>query len=215
MLVPPAVLLHNRCGENMMQRKVWLAAFASFTTACVGFWGYSVTQDRAAALRDIERQTATTARLLEEQAERAFEAGEHLLSMLAEIGRPQALRQPDAGQRAFERVRAAAQRSPQIGSAWILSAQGENLLDSWSWPPRPSGGARRGYFRAHQEGWQGLFIGPPESGSVTGTDRFTMSRPCSTSKASSRPSPWSACTPITSRSSIGRQGSFPGPRSAC
>ena len=161
----------------MMQRKVWLAALASFTTACVGFWGYSVTQDRAAALRDIERQTATTARLLEEQAERAFEAGEHLLSLLVEIGRPEVLRQPGAGERAFERLRTAVERSPQIGSAWVLSARAENLLDSWSWPPEPGGGARRGYFRAHQDGWRDLFIGPPETGSVTGTSRFTLSRP--------------------------------------
>ena len=160
-----------------MQRKAWLAAFASFTTACVGFWGYSVTQDRAAALRDVERQTATTARLLEEQAERAFEAGEHVLSLLAEIGRPQVLRQPGAGERAFERLRAAIARSPQIGSAWILSARGDNLLDTSSWPPEAGDGARRGYFRAHQDGWRDLFIGPPEVGSLAGTSRFTLSRP--------------------------------------
>ena len=79
-----------------MQRKVWLAAFGSFTVACAGFWAYSVAQDRAATLGDVEQQTATTARLLEEHAERAFEAGEHVLSLMAEVGRPRYLRQ--AGQ---------------------------------------------------------------------------------------------------------------------
>jgi len=160
-----------------MQRRIWVAAFASFTTACVGFWAYSVTQDRAATLRDVERQTVTTARLLEEQAERTFEAGGLLLRLLAEIGQPQALRTPGAGQKAFERLRAAVESSPQIGSAWVLDARGDTLLDSWSWPPNPSNGAERGYFREHQSGRRDLYIGPPETGSVTGVNRFTLSRP--------------------------------------
>jgi PAS domain S-box-containing protein len=160
-----------------MQRRIWVAAFASFTTACVGFWAYSVTQDRAATLRDVERQTVTTARLLEEQAERTFEAGGLLLSLLAEIGQPEALRAPGAGQKAFERLRAAVESSPQIGSAWVLDAYGNNLLDSWSWPPRPSNGSQRGYFQEHKNGRRDLYIGPPEPGSVTGTNRFTLSRP--------------------------------------
>jgi PAS domain S-box-containing protein len=160
-----------------MQRKFWLVAFASFTTACTGFWAYSAQQDRAATLLEVERQTATTARLLEEHADRAIEAGEHVLGLMAEIGRPEAVRDPAAGRQAFERLRAAVERSPQIGSAWVLSAQGENLLDSWAYPPRPGSGAERSYFREHMSGQRDLVIGPPETGSVTGSSRFTLSRP--------------------------------------
>jgi PAS domain S-box-containing protein len=160
-----------------MQRKVWLAAFGSFTVACAGFWAYSVAQDRAATLGDVEQQTATTARLLEEHAERAFEAGEHVLSLMAEVGRPRYLRQAGAGRQAFERLRAAVERSPQIGSAWIIDGRGANLLDSWTWPPEPVSGAEREYFEAHRNGWRELFIGPPETGSVSGVSRFTLSRP--------------------------------------
>ncbi|HEX5794593.1 MAG TPA: hypothetical protein VFY19_02040, partial [Geminicoccaceae bacterium] len=160
-----------------MQRKVWLAAFGSFTVACAGFWAFSVAQDRAATLGEVEQQTATTARLLEEHAERAFEAGEHVLSLMAEVGRPRYLRQAGAGRQAFERLRAAVERSPQIGSAWILDGRGANLLDSWTWPPEPASGVEREYFQAHSDGRRELFIGPPETGSVSGITRFTLSRP--------------------------------------
>ena len=159
-----------------MQRKIWLVAFGSFTAACTGFWGHSVLQDRAATLLDVEQRTATTARLLEEHAERAIEAGEHVLSLMAEIGRPDTLRDVAAGQQAFERLRDTVELSPQIGSAWVLSAQGENLLDSWVYPPTPSEGAKRSYFQEHASGRRGLLIGPPEAGSMTGSSRFTLSR---------------------------------------
>jgi hypothetical protein len=160
-----------------MQRKIWLVAFASFTTACTGFWAYSAQQDRAATLLDVERETATTARLLEEHAERAFEAGEHVLTLISEMARPRALSEPSAGQQAFVRLRTAVERSPQIGSAWVLDARGDNRLDSWTYPPRPGNGAQRRYFQEHLKGWHDLYIGPPETGSVTGGSRFTVSRP--------------------------------------
>ncbi|HSA81846.1 MAG TPA: PAS domain S-box protein, partial [Geminicoccaceae bacterium] len=160
-----------------MQRRIWVVAFASFTTACVGFWAYAATQDRAATLRDVERQTVTTARLLEEQAERTFEAGGLLLSLLAEIGEPEVLRAPGAGQKAFERLRAAVESNPQIGAAWVLDAQGNSLLDSWSWPPKPNDGAQHGYFQEHKDGRRDLYIGPPEPGAGTSPNRFTLSRP--------------------------------------
>ena len=62
-----------------MQRTIWLAAFVAFALACLGLWGLSVRQDRAATLRDAAARTAAMADLLREHAARAIEAGDHIV----------------------------------------------------------------------------------------------------------------------------------------
>lgn len=159
-----------------MQRTAWIAAFALFTSFSLGVWLIEIFHDRTVEQRAVDQSTATTTGLLKEHAERALEAGTLILALMLDMAEDGDLAPERRGEMA-ERLQAVVDRSPQIGAAWVLDAEGTTVLDTWSIPPAPGNYAYREYFQVHQGGRDDLYIGKSETGSTSGRPRFTLSRP--------------------------------------
>ncbi len=161
-----------------MQRTTWLLAFALASTACAGLWVLSAQSDRRAVMQAARLQLATTARLLDQHADRALEAGDRAVrSAVQAVGDPRTLRESGRDSRLHEELRAITDGSPQLGSAWVMDAEGVTVAENWGFPPRLLGSfAHRPYFRAHEAGERGLHVGPLAVGPNMGRLRFTLSR---------------------------------------
>lgn len=158
-----------------MQRTSWIAAFALFAVFSAGVWLVEARNERAREVGEVEGTTAVTARLLKEHAARALEAGDLILLLMTDMARNGDL---ESGHHAatMERLKAVVDGSPQVGAGWFLDAAGNILFDSWTYPPKPANYAYRDYFQIHKGGLNGLHIGPTETGTTTGVQRFTLSR---------------------------------------
>lgn len=162
-----------------MQRLIWRTAFLAFfaTLACV--WVFVVLRDRAETLELAASRLDSTARVLEQHADRALEAGDRVVRSLVEIVAPLNLSDPGDAARAGGQIRRIIEDSPQISATWLKDAEGETKV---AHPTHPlasrDSGAQRDYFqavRANPGG--GLFIGAAGIGRATGRPRFTMARP--------------------------------------
>ena len=162
-----------------MQRMPWLLTFALASLACAGIWSLAARDDRRTVLGAARVQLAATARLLEQHADRALEAGDRALRIAVQAaGDPRTLHEGDRGPALHAVLRSLVDDSPQLGSAWLMDAEGVTLVENWSYPPRTVGAfAQRPYFRAHQQGEQGLHVGTIGIGTQMGQARFTLSRP--------------------------------------
>jgi PAS domain-containing protein len=162
-----------------VQRTSWLLAFAVATGACIGVWALTAWSDRQTVLEAAEASLAATARLLEQHADRALEAGDRMvLAAVEATGDPAGLADPARLATLHQRLRAIVQDSPQVASLWVMDAAGRNVVETWGHPPAPGPGfSTRPYFRTHRDGEGGLHIGQQAVGSVTRRPRFTLSRP--------------------------------------
>ena len=68
-----------------VHRTIWWSAFLAFSLACISVWGYAVYWDREATLARAQLRLEGTALLLEEHADRAFEAGDKMVQALVEL----------------------------------------------------------------------------------------------------------------------------------
>lgn len=159
-----------------MQRALWLFALVLFVLAVGGFWGLAIWQDREATLAEAGQRTATTARLLEENAVGVLEAGEKLLGHMAVMAQRWNLQDSAVAGAVFEDMRRMVRSTPQISAVWMLDRDGTSVFDTWSYPTEGRNYAYREYFRAHAEGVDGLYVGPTETGAKVGQRRFTLSR---------------------------------------
>lgn len=160
-----------------MQRAIWWAAFLIFALVCFGAWAAWVLVDRADTLAEAETRLGTTARLLDEHAARALEAGDNAVLALTDAAAGWDMKNPAHGSEIHRRLQRLIEGSPQISSAWMLDADGNAVLENWRYPPQSSGSfAHRSYFQIHRNGHAGLHIGPSDTGTVTGRQRFTISR---------------------------------------
>ncbi len=66
--------------QGVVPQRVWWAAFAAFTLVTAGGWGVVAWRERGDALAAAERQLRATARLLEQHADRAIDAGDVFLT---------------------------------------------------------------------------------------------------------------------------------------
>jgi PAS domain S-box-containing protein len=142
-------------------------------------WTLSVLADRRSVLKGAEANLDSTARLLEQHADRAFVAGDRAVqAAVAAVGDPAGLRAQGRAAALHERLRVLVADSRQLSSAWIMDRDGIALVESWSEQPSSVGSyAHRPYFQAHQAGERGMLIGSAARGSVSGRTRFTLSRP--------------------------------------
>ncbi len=161
-----------------MQRVIWGTTFVALTVLGSGAWVFEVVRDRAETLDLARERIESTARLLEQHADRAFSAGGRIIQAAIEVADAQDVLDPANRERVFTAVRLLVEGSPQISSLWIMDANGVSLVESWGHPPPTVGSyAHRDYFQAHRAGEDVLYIGPQSIGSTTGLPRFTMSRP--------------------------------------
>lgn len=71
-------------GERApIQRTAWSLALTVSALTCIGVWGFSVERDRRTVLAGAEAKLVATARLLEEHADRALEAGDRVVRAAA------------------------------------------------------------------------------------------------------------------------------------
>ena len=142
------------------QPAAWFVALVAFALACLGFWGLGVWYDRAATVGRAEARTAAVARLLEEHAARAIEAGDNLVRSLAHAAAEWDLRDREVGRRIWEEFGGRIADSPQFDAAWIMDAEGDTVLDTLRpYPTEPSNHAYRDYYRAHLGPERGLVVG--------------------------------------------------------
>lgn len=159
-----------------MQRAIWQVAFGLFAAVCAGFWVHSAWQDHEGTVRDVEQQTATTVRLLQEHADRAFYSGDQLLQSMLLLVRGRDLSDPAVSQRAGQRLRTLVEAAAPIGFAWYVDARGQRVLDA-SGQSTPYDLSAEPYFETHAGGAAGLLI--TGSVQVPGSEQtmFTLSRP--------------------------------------
>lgn len=159
-----------------MQRTTWIAAFVLFATFSAGVWLAEARREHVREEREVEASVTVTARLLKEHAARALEAGDLILLLMTDMAQAGDL-SDGRHTAAMARLKTLVDDSPQVGAAWFLDAEGTILFDSWSFPPKPANYAYRTYFQVHKAGLNGIFIGPTETGTTSGSRRFTLSRP--------------------------------------
>ncbi|HSV29911.1 MAG TPA: histidine kinase dimerization/phospho-acceptor domain-containing protein, partial [Candidatus Omnitrophota bacterium] len=122
-------------------------------------------------------QIEATVRLIADHSARAIEASDALLRRMADMAEDWDLRDPGEGLRIWSRLVEHIDNSAPVGSAWIVDADGNLVLENWGFPPsRPGNFAHRDYFTAHLVPGAGLFVGDGQIGTATGKQRFTISR---------------------------------------
>ena len=162
-----------------MSRATWILAFGVASVACAGVWTLTAHGDRLTVLQAARAQLGATARLLEQHADRALEAGDRAVRAAVQAaGDPRSLHEPGRGERLHAVLRDLIADSPQIGSAWVMDATGTTIAENWAFPPLSRGPFReRPYFQAHLNGERGLHVGPAAIGPTMRRQRFTLSRP--------------------------------------
>lgn len=162
-----------------MQRTTWLIVFLVSVSAIAGVVGLSVLRDREASVAAARQNLLATARLLEQHAERALEAGDAAVRTVVEVaGDPRTLRAEGRGEALHQVLARIVDGTAQLSSAWVLDAEGYTTAENWSFPPLTTTSfAIRPYFQAHRNGERGLYIGQLAIGPQTRRLRFTMSRP--------------------------------------
>ncbi len=162
-----------------MQRTTWLIAFLVAASAILGAVALSVLRDREASLEAARQNLAATARLLEQHAERALEAGDAAVRTVVEVaGDPRTLREESRGVALHQVLARIVSGSAQLASAWVMDADGYTIAENWRHPPLTTGSfATRPYFQAHLNGERALHIGELAIGPNASRLRFTMTRP--------------------------------------
>lgn len=157
-------------------RRVLLTACVMFGLATGAVAGYIIMQDRADTLRVVGERTRSMARMIVAHGDAAVDAALQIINATEPAVARWDLHEPQAGQAIFGRFREMSQGNGAIASAWVLDAAGTNVVDSWTWPPKPVNGASRPYFKAHVAGTpEPVIAGDDQPGSVTGKERFTVS----------------------------------------
>jgi PAS domain S-box-containing protein len=162
-----------------VQKTTWLLAFAVAAGACIGVWALTSWSDRRTVLDAAEASLAATARLLEQHADRALEAGDRIVQAGVEAASgPAGLLKPGRAEALHHRLRQLVDGNPQVASLWAMDASGVTVAESWAHPPATAGSfGHRPYFQAHRNGEAGLKIGAQSVGTTMGRPRFTLSRP--------------------------------------
>jgi two-component sensor histidine kinase len=158
--------------------RLWGVAAVLFGATVAAFGGSSVYMDRKATLTHVEDRTRSLSRMIAAHAEASID---HAVGVLDEIDAQISGWNFDdhaSGRIIFDQTRAAIGRIPAFSSAWAVDAQGISRFDTWTYPAIPIESAERPYFKAHlaSEDNELKIMGDPTPGSVTGQERFTISR---------------------------------------
>lgn len=172
--VPPLIRLRRILIASMIAATV----FGAVLTAV--FLG----AEHRDGLEAAGREAVFRVRLLEEHARRTLDSADvvvrQVLDPVVEAGGPAALARWDGLHlaRERERLRSLIAGLPQIGSAWVIDAEGRVVLGTTTVEPgaRMPDVADRDYFQAHRTGERGLYVGPAVRSRITGQLMLTISR---------------------------------------
>jgi PAS domain S-box-containing protein len=164
--------------NKALQRTTWLLAFIVAAGACTGVWALSAWQDRETVQEAAEAKLVATARMLEQHADRALEAGDQGLRAVVQlVGDPRGLAAEGTGATLHRRLRDLVAGNPTLSAAWVMDPGGVIIAETAADPPKSQGSfAFRAYFQAHRDGERGVHIGQLAVGSGTARPRFTLSR---------------------------------------
>lgn len=158
-------------------RRSWSIAVATFAALTTGLVGFAIHTSRQATLSAMEERTRSVARMIAAHGDASIADAATVIAAIEPRIADWDLRDPAVGREIFDTLRGLILAGPHISSAWVLDAAGESRLDTWSFPPPASSAAERRYFQRHVEGGTTDYIlAGAEPGSVTGRDRFTVSR---------------------------------------
>jgi two-component sensor histidine kinase len=158
-------------------RRVLISACVLFGLATGAVAAYVITQDRADTLRVVGERTRSMARMIIAHGDAATDSALQVINAVYPLVESWDLKEADTGRSIFARFHELVQGNNVIAAAWVVDAQGMNIADSWSYPPRHVSAADRPYFKAHLAGTSDpLVAGDDRPGSVTGKERFTVSR---------------------------------------
>jgi len=158
-------------------RRGWAAAFGLFALSSGALVGAWIVADRATVLRHLEERTLSLARMISAHGDAAIEEADKVIRAMQGRVANWNLRDPVAAQQLFVEMRNLIPGSSHLSSVWVVDADGVNRLDSWVFPPEPISAAERPYFKRHVAGESGIIIaGDDRPGSISGRQRFTLSR---------------------------------------
>jgi two-component sensor histidine kinase len=158
-------------------RRSWTIAVASFAVLTTGLVGFAIHTSRQATLSAVEERTRSVAHMIAAHGEASIGDAATVITAVEERVADWDLSDPDVGRQLFDALRNLILAGPHISSAWIVDAAGDSRLDTWSFPPRASNAAQRRYFQRHVEDpSEGDVLAGAETGTITGRDRFTVSR---------------------------------------
>jgi two-component sensor histidine kinase len=156
----------------------WTIATIMFGAAVAGFVGSDIHLDRKAALAAVEDRTRSFARMTAAHAEASIGHGVGVLQEIETRIAKWDLQDQAMGRAIFDETRALIGSIPAFASAWVVDAEAINRLDTWTFPAKPIDASERPYFKAHLAtgGNELLIMGDAQPGSITGRERFTISR---------------------------------------
>jgi two-component system, NtrC family, sensor kinase len=147
---------------------------ASIIAPGLVFSAYALVSYRA-AFRAAEAKAAHLSSILQEHAQRTFEgiqiALTHADQQLAELDE-HAMR---TSQTAWQQVKRIQNVAPQLGSIFVVAADGSNLLTTREFPPSTTSFEDRDYFVAQKEGTGGFFLGRAYMGKISSEPIFNFS----------------------------------------
>jgi two-component sensor histidine kinase len=158
-------------------RGILVAACTLFGLA-TGAVAFSVAdRDRTQTLRVVEERTASMARMIMAHGDAATDGAMQIINTVTPLAQAWDMQEGATGRTISDQFKEMAGSSNLISSAWIVDAAGTNIVDSWGYPAKPVSAAVRPYFKAHLAGAEDpVIMGDEVPGSVTGRERFTISR---------------------------------------
>ncbi len=159
-------------------RRKFILAVATVLTGLVGLFFWESAREYRVTISGVEKRSASYANALKEHAERVFgEADNTLQGLIEEIGANGGL--PYTQQKSFYRLLRNRQKSgPQLSSIYVVDKNGDIVAHSQEFRMKPINLTDRDYYLHHRDNpSSGLFISKPFISRVSGTRRFSISRP--------------------------------------
>lgn len=158
-------------------RSILVTLASLVVAAALAAWAVTALRDHGIALGDARDTLALVTDLMEEHAHRTVEASDIVLLHLQERVEEEGMDSWRLSGLAYERLTEMAAMLPQVGSLWIIDAEGVVVASSLSAGPIDGDYDDRPYFRRQAERPDvGLFIGELWVGRQSGLDFFALSR---------------------------------------
>ncbi|HUS09536.1 MAG TPA: cache domain-containing protein, partial [Pyrinomonadaceae bacterium] len=149
-------------------------AAAALVAPILLFGAYALVSYHA-AFRSAEMKAAHLSSILQEHAQRTFEgihiALAHVDHQLAELD-DQRVRTSKV---AWDEVKRIQRIAPQLGSIFVVAADGSNLLTTREFPASGKDFSDRDYFQAHKEPMNSIFLGRAYLGKISKEPIFNLS----------------------------------------
>ncbi len=158
-------------------KRGWTFATAFFAATTGMFVGWSIVTDRAAALQSARDRTQSLARMIVAHGDAAVNEADKIIKSVEDDVRAWDFSDPAAGRQIHQKMRSLVNVGGQISSAWVVDAGGTSRIDTWSYPSTQRSSYSRGYYQKHKAGHRDILVGgDSQIGSVSGKERFTVSR---------------------------------------